>query len=394
MQLGEKTPVPLSLRRRRAVKIAIGAVLLVALISAVTHFTYRDWPAFVVGDEHAISSAADGTIARLLRSENEAYSRGDELVVIESEDLRTQLAAVEHDLEEISRSLRAEQSELGIERRRFELETSIAQTESQLRTAHADRAAIEQVLPSEKELRDLALERKQRGEELRAAGALTAAELEERRRGFVEAESQYAEAVARREGLTAKVVELEQVLALNRNRLAGLGKERTVLITDLELKRQEKDGERERLAASLAALRVVADHDGIVTSVLRKEGEYVPGGGAILRVMRNETLWVEAYMASGDKLLVEPGDRVDVIAKAPAGRLAGRVSKVLPVLKPLPAYLRSPLSRADNYAVVIIAMDDPAAARSLMSPAEQVTARIRRRLHFGSHEAPTAEAKP
>jgi len=151
---------------------------------------------------------------------------------------------------------------------------------------------------------------------------------------------------------------------------------------------------RERLAATLAALRIVADHDGIVTSVLRKEGEYVPGGGPILRVMRNETLWVEAYMASGDKLLVGPGDRVEVIAKAPAGRLAGRVSKVLPVLKPLPLNLRSPLSRADNYAVVIIAMDDPEEARSLLSPAEQVTARIRRRLHFGRHEAPAAEARP
>jgi len=394
MQLGEKTPAPLSLRRRRAIKIAIAIVLAIALISAVSHFTYRDWPAFVVGDEHAISSAADGTIARLLRSENEAYSRGDELVVIESEDLRTQLAAVEHDLAEIARSLRAEQSELGIERRRFELETAIAQTESQLLTARADLAAIEQVLPSEKELRDLAHTRKVRGEELHAAGALTAAELEERRRGFVAAELQYAEALARREGLWAKAAELERVLGLHRIRLAKLGDERTTLITDLEIMLQEKVGERERLAAALAALRIVADHDGMVTSVLRKEGEYVPGGGAILRVMRNETLWVEAYMAAGDKLLVAPGDRVEVIARAPAGRLAGRVSKVLPVLKPLPLNLRSPLSRAENYAVVIIAMDDPAAARSLMSPAEQVTARIRRRLHFGSHEAPTAEAKP
>ncbi len=393
MQLGEKTPVPLSLSRRRAVKIAIGAVLLVALISAVTHFTYRDWPAFVVGDEYEISSAAAGTIARILRRENEAYSRGDELVVIESEDLRTQLAAVEHDLEEIARSLRAEQSELGIERRRFELETAIAQTESQLRTARADRTAIEQVLPSEKELRDLALERKLRGEELRAAGALTAAELEERRRGFVEAESQYAGAVARREGLAAKVDELEQVLALHRNRLAKLREERTTLITDLEIKRQEKEGERERLAATLAALRVVADHDGIVTGVLRKEGEFVPGGGPILRVMRNETLWVEAYLASGDRLHVA-GARVEVIAKAPAGRLYGRVSKVLPVLQPLPLNLRSPLSRADNYAVAIIAMDDSEAARSLLSPAEQVTARIRRRLHFGRPSGPNAEARP
>lgn len=393
MHFGEKIPAPLSPRRRRAVKIGIIAVLLLVIVSAVTHFTYRDWPAFVVGDEHEISSAADGTIVKISRRENEVYSRGEELVIIASDDLRTQLAAVEHDLEELTRSLLAEQSEVGVERRRFELETSIAQTESQLRTARADLASVEQVLPSAKELRDSALERKTRGEELRAAGALTAAELEERRRGFVDAESEFADLVARQEGLTGQVAEYEQVLRLYRGRLAKLGDERTTLITDLELRRREKEGERERLAASLAALRVVADHDGIVTSVLRKEGEYVPSGGAILRVMRNETLWVEAYMAAGDKLLVAPGDRVEVIARAPAGRLAGRVSKVLPVLKPLPLNLRSPLSRAENYAVVIIAMDDPAAARSLMSPAEQVTARIRRRLHFGSHERPAAEAK-
>jgi hypothetical protein len=39
-------------------------------------------------------------------------------------------------------------------------------------------------------------------------------------------------------------------------------------------------------------------------------------------------------------------------------------------------------------------MDDPEEARVLLSPAEQVTARIRRRLFFGRADAPNAEARP
>ncbi len=394
MKFGEANSGPLTPRQRKAFRIVFAATMVIVLISAVTHFTYRDWPAFVVGDELEISAGAAGTIARIERRENETYQRGDVLVVVESEALRVRLDAVDHDLEEIARSLAAEQSEVGVERRRFELETSIAETASQLRSSRADLQAVGEVLPSLRELKALAEERARSGEALRREDALTAAELEERRRSLYEVANELAEAVARREGLEAKVAEFERVLGLYQSRLRGLVDERTAFITDLELRRQEKEGERENLLAALAGLRVVADHDGMVTAVLRKEGEYVSSGGPLLRVMRNEELWVEAYLPVADKLKIRPGDRVEVIARAPAGKLAGRVQKILPVLKPLPENMQAPLSRADNYAIVVITMENPAAASSVLSPAEQVTARIRRRLVMLRNEPPNAQARP
>ena len=69
MQFGEKNPGPLSPRQRTLFRIVFAATMILVVISAVTHFTYRDWPAFVVGDELEISAGAGGTIATIERGE-------------------------------------------------------------------------------------------------------------------------------------------------------------------------------------------------------------------------------------------------------------------------------------------------------------------------------------
>jgi multidrug resistance efflux pump len=366
----------------RLFKISAGVIPALVILSVVTHVWYREIPAVVVGNELDISSGVDGTIAQIHRQVNEAYQRGDELVTVESEGLRTQLAAVERDLEQINRSLVLEHSDEGIETRRFSLQTSVASTESELRSCRAEMESVEQVLPGLREWRDLAADRLRHGKELWAEEALTAAELEERRRVAVETESKFQETLARQKRLEAKEEELREILTLYRNRLASLPAERTSLITELELKAQEKEGLRDRLLASLDELRIVADHDGIVTEILRKEGEYVHSGGPILRVMRNEAIWVHAYMRVSDKSHIKTGDRVKVVGDVSVSSLAGRVSKVLPVLQPLPLNQQSPLGRNENYAVLVITMDDPELARAVLSPAQQVTAKVKRRFGF------------
>jgi multidrug resistance efflux pump len=391
MHLGEKTPHPPSLRRQRLVKIGVGAVILLVLLSLVTQVTYREMPAVVVGNEFDIPSQVDGTIARIHRQVDEPYRKGDELVTVESEGLRAQLEAVERDLDQLNRSLAIEKSEEGIERRRFDLQTSIASTTSELHSCRAEIESVNHLLPGIREWRDLTAERLRRGEELRAAGALTESELDDRRRVALETDGKLEDGLARQTGLEAKEVELKEILGLYRHRLASLAAERTGLITELDLRRQEKEGLRDRLLASLRDLRIVADHDGIVTGILRKEGEYVQSGGPILRVMRGEEIWVEAYLKVGDKRFVKPGDKIKLVGDISTGSLNGHVSKVLPVLRPMPTGQQMSIGRQENYAVLVITVDDQDLARTALSPAQQLTARVRRR--FGLFAEPQANAQ-
>ena len=393
MHLGEKSSRPLSARTRRLVKaVATGAGVLV-LVSAWLHFAYREMPGLVVGNEFEISSGVDGTVARILKREDEHYRKGDELVTIESDALDAQLAAVERDLEEINRSLALEQSEEGLERRRTELAAETAKSEGELKAARVEIESIEHALPGLREWRDLGAERVRRGEDLRAQDAVTVSELEERRHSLLEAESKLADATAEQEILAGKAAKLEEILALYRARLKNLVDERTGFVADLELKRQEKSGERDRLRAKMADLHVIADHDGVITAVLHQEGENVTNGKAILRAMRDEDVWVEAYVPVGDKGYVKPGDRVDVLGQTPAGSLRGRVSKVLPVLRPLPEVYQTRIGRQQHYAVVVITLEDGNLARSVLSPAQQVTARFRRRFGLSEYVAANPQSR-
>ena len=51
--------------------------------------------------------------------------------------------------------------------------------------------------------------------------------------------------------------------------------------------------------------------------------------------MRDEQLWVEAYLKVAEKRFVRPGDLVEVVAPAFSGTLKGRVRTVRPKLEPL-----------------------------------------------------------
>jgi membrane fusion protein (multidrug efflux system) len=387
MHLGDKNNRPLSTRRRRLAKVLIGIAVLVVIVSAGLRLAYHEIPGLVMGREFEISSVADGTVAHIHKRANETYRKGEALVTVESQDLLAQLAAVEHDLEEVGRSLASEHSKEGLERRRFELQAAIASSESELRSCRVEMESIERVLPGLQEWRDLAAGRLKRGEELRAQEALTIAELEDRRRNLVDAQDKLEEAKAKQGVLESQKRKIEELLSLHRARFKNLVAERTSFITELELMRQEKEGERDRLQALLADLHLVADHDGMVTEVLRQEGEYVASGGPILRVMRDEDVWVEAYLPVSEKRFIKRGDRVEVRGKMPLGSLSGQVSNVLPVLKPLPVFYQSRLGRQENYVVLVITMDDGALARGVLSPAQQVTARIRRSIVPGDPEA-------
>jgi multidrug resistance efflux pump len=349
--------------------------------SILMRASYREMQGIVVGNEIELSSAVEGTVATVHRRENESYRRGDKLVTLENGELVSQLDAVEQDLEEITRSLAIEQSRDGFERRRFELENSIATDQGDLQTSRAELESVDRQLPGLKEWRDLSEQRLRRGEELREQGALTVTDVDERRRTHIETDSRYQEAVAKRATLDARVQRLTQVLGLERQRLGRLTEERTAFITELELKRREKSGERDELKASIARLSLVADSDGMVSKIVRRPGEFVHAGGPVLRVMRDEQLWVEAYLKVGEKRFVKPGDQVEVVGVLPSGALKGRVSNVRPKLEPFPGGSAS-FRRPQNFVVLVITLDNAEQARGVLTPAQLVTTRIRRRLSW------------
>jgi multidrug resistance efflux pump len=392
MRLGDRPPHPLTDQQKRAIKLAaiVGGLLVVG--SILIRASYREMPGYVVGSEIQISSAVEATVTEVHRRENEPYRRGDQLVTLENRGLQTQLEAVERDLDELTRSLAIEQSRDGFERRRFDLESSIATNQSELQTSRAELASVQQLLPGLSEWRDLSAERLRRGHELAAQDALTVTELDDRRRAAMEADSRYQDAVAKRLTLEARVKRLEQILGLERQRLGRLNEERTDLITELELKRREKEGERDEIQLAISRLVLTATGDGIVTKILRRPGELVRAGEPVLLVMRDEQLGVEAYLKVAEKKYVRPGDPVEVVAPAHSGTLKGRVLTVRPKLEPLPGP-PSALIGQQNYVVLVIALDDPEAARGALSPAQQVTTRIRRRL-FGEDQAIADAVEP
>src|SRR5262245_27627194 len=155
MRLGDRPPHPLNHHQRRTIKLAALVAGVIVLGSVLIRATYREMPGIVVGNEIEISSAVEGTVAAVHRRENESYRRGDKLVTLENGELQAQLDAVERDLDEITRSLAIEQSRDGFERRRFELESAIANDQSDLQTCKAELEALDRQLPGLKEWRDL-----------------------------------------------------------------------------------------------------------------------------------------------------------------------------------------------------------------------------------------------
>jgi membrane fusion protein, multidrug efflux system len=388
MRLGDRPPHPLAPQQRRAIKLTVVFGIVLILGSILIRATYREMPAYVVGSEIEISSAVEGTVAEVHHQENESFKAGDKLVTLENGKLKSQLDAVQHDLEEINHSLSIEQSRDGFERRRFDLESSIANDQSDLVTSQAELQGIDQLLPGLREWRDLASERFRRGQELRDQDAITVAELDERRRTLMEADSRYQESMTKRATLDARSKRLEQVLGFERQRLGRINEERTALITDLELKRREKEGDRDELQAAISRLVLVADHDGVVSKIIRKPGEYVSSGGPVLKVMQDEQLFVEAYLRVTEKRFIKPGDAVEVLG--PSGRLKGKISNVRPKLEPLPGG-SSAFRRQQNYVVLVIAFDDPRLARGSLTPAQHVTARIHRRLSWPTSDQAIAD---
>ncbi len=93
--------------------------------------------------------------------------------------------------------------------------------------------------------------------------------------------------------------------------------------------------ERDKAAAELKTYRVVAPFDGVVTQVIKHEGEAVNQGDPILRIVNVDRVRVEGFVSIADAARVRPGDavivRLDLSSLAPElrnRRFEGRVEFV------------------------------------------------------------------
>ncbi len=393
MKIGENKSQPLSARDTRLLIGVGGLVALIVLFSTCSHLVYRELRGIVVGNTIDLASHAQGRIGDILLQENEPYQRGTLLVRLTNEGLQADVVAVEHEIDEVQRSLNLERSGQGLERRRYELLAAEAKAESDLIAAQVGIKGIDQILAGLELRRDTAAARLASAEELVAAQAMTAAELQERRKQALDATREYEEAAGRRRVLTSQEAGERRNLTFLRQRLENLDSDRTSMITGLEIQLADRQRDLTSLRNLLSELDIVADHDGVVTAIQRRPGEYVTAGQAILTVMTAADVWVEAYLPPSDKHSVHPGDRVRVTnSGGGSGTLDGRIDRILPVLRPFPGESGGMGSTASTYAVLIITLDDGERARTLLSPAQQVAAKVRRTWRLPSNPDDTSAA--
>ena len=379
MKLGDQNKAGLtSTQKRLVVALAVGVAVIVSL-SSLSHFTYREVRALVVGNTVTLTSRSDGRIARILVRENEPFTAGAPLVELQNQALGGEIESVEREVNEVRRAVTLERSGLGLERRIYDLETTFADAKSKLAAARIGIEGIDHLLPGMERAHEEARERFERTDALVAAGAMTLAEQGVRRGSYLEAERDYQEILGRRRVLQAEIQNYERLLALHDRRLETLGHDRGRTINDLEITLVEKERELARLHELWKELTVIATDDGLVTAVHRRPGEYVPAGDPILSVMTSDALWVELYLPPDEKQSVQQGDRVYIDDPSGGSRLSGRISAILPVLRPFPNSADRLGIGNGHFAVLRVVFDDGELARVRLSPSQEVHAKIRRR---------------
>lgn len=90
---------------------------------------------------------------------------------------------------------------------------------------------------------------------------------------------------------------------------------------------------RAQLEVALARTRILAPEDGLIVKRSVSLGQVVSTGTELVRMIQNSRLQVEASVAEGDLVSIQPGDDVRVVD--PAGRaLAASVREIAPSVDP------------------------------------------------------------
>lgn len=83
-------------------------------------------------------------------------------------------------------------------------------------------------------------------------------------------------------------------------------------IEKAQLDREIAELQRDEKAAELETYQIITPIDGIVTEVMKHEGEAVQQGDPILHIVKTDTVRIEGFVSVADAFRVQPGDLVTV----------------------------------------------------------------------------------
>jgi len=110
-------------------------------------------------------------------------------------------------------------------------------------------------------------------------------------------------------------------------------KEIDLLQAEQKVARAELDlaqAQRANAAANLEETRILAPADGVVARIHTKSGQVVKEGQAIITLVNNDSLWVQANMEEDDIGEIKPGDPATIWVDAYSGRsFKGEVENVM-----------------------------------------------------------------
>ena len=307
-------PLVTWLRRRRALLLVGGAVLLVAVglwqSGRLAHVTESD--ARVMADLVTITSRVDGWVVRRAVTDGDRIRAGAELVIIDQREAELQLA-----------ELRARAASIRLDRERTatELHMAEATAPSAVTVAEARRAAAEANLGAAQS----EVDRTQR--DYRRTDALVNNQFSSRQTWDLQ-RSQRDQAMDRQRAAQAQLAEAGAAVTDATARLAG------IQVLRQQLERLGHDAEQveaqiHRKEIEVSDRVVRSPVDGVVDRKFVEPGEYVIPGQRLLLIHDPRAVWIEANLKETKLVNVRPGQPVTVSVDAYPGRnFSGRVERV------------------------------------------------------------------
>lgn len=181
-------------------------------------------------------------------------------------------------------------------------------------------------------------------------------DLDERLRSTEAAYARAGSAIAAAEAQRKDALARQQLAELNSKRYRDLGDKNFVSTSAIEGKQQELDSAQAALEAAKANLlgarqeqlrlkadqdgirqqrsnlRLLASHDGLVTSREAEAGSTVIAGQAVLRLVEPDSLWIKARLDQGRSRGLAVGQAADIVLRSNASTtLPGKVARIEPL---------------------------------------------------------------
>jgi membrane fusion protein (multidrug efflux system) len=348
-------------------------VVLMALAIAVT--LTRNWntweggrvdqitdDAFVRRDVTPLGTKVAGLVREVKVSDYQQVRKGDELVRLEDDDYRAQVAQAMAAVEAAKAALENNQRQRALQDARIERALAgIDQAQAQIAAAQAGKEAVQA------DVSRTSAERS-RQEALVATGSATRQRVEA---AVADAERFTAQLASREADLTqARTLLRSNELAVEAERRskAVLESQERQLVADLHAKEAALAGAQ----VNLGYTRIVAPADGAVGERQVRPGQLVSPGTQVLSFV-DGSAWVQANFRETQLTNIKAGDPVDVrIDVYPGEVIHGRVLEIAPASGSQFALL-PPDNATGNYTKVVqrvpvkIALDDSALTSRLRS---------------------------